>query len=721
MIFKYFKVVHYFLLTFTLAIISCPNPGTKEITIEKIAEKELLIEAEHNAERKPLYAFELLKKIHGSQYTIEKIKILLKIYLKQREYARASALLDSLPNIEALTGDSLFKEICLQVYINKKNWEKIINFTNNSLLKGIALYNLGRYSEAIEYLSQDSELNEYRFIYLSRCYCKLNDFQNALNVALKIDSISPVLSPAYQNLLFDLLLGSADISIIKKVLPKVKDSFARKFLLLKIYEREKDKANFKKLAFDLIINNPSSPGAKYCITVLKPQNKSEYKLFGKVAFIHNDYSLAMKFLNKATKDSDVSYYLGKIAYDQQQYNNALGYFRRSNRAEAYYYRALIYENRQDYRSAIIVYDSLINQYKNSKYAIRALKRKAFLMEDMGDTLGAVETFVKVKEKTTNFRAGFQLFRIGKLDRALEIFSNYKEPDFIYWQIKIRERLGESTDSLRNYLSQNFPLSYYTLVKNKGNIPIDTTSIDIWLRRLGDTTLTFDQQDSLHIKNALGYFSIGEKKYAFSELEAIEDKSFADLIYLSRLCAKYGYDYGSIKFSLELKKRFENYNDSKIYPEEFLRLLYPARYLFSIKENTNDVWLTLAIIWQESLYDPDAKSRADARGLMQIIPSTGRLIANELGMADYSLYDPDISIKFGNFYFKKMLNDFNSIPLALAAYNAGPTNLIRWLRKNYNAEMDEFIELIPFSETRDYVRLILARKMIYKMIWENIFD
>ncbi|MEO0123933.1 MAG: transglycosylase SLT domain-containing protein [candidate division WOR-3 bacterium] len=720
MIFKHLKSVHY-LLVFLLTIISCPSPGTKEIIIERIPEKELLIEAEHNIKEKPLYSFELLKKVHSSQYRIDKIKILLNIYLEQREYSRASALLDSLQNDNEVESDSLLKSLCLRVYLNQKNWEKVINLTDDTLLKGIALYNLERYSEAIEYLSQVSDPNEYRLIYLSRCYYKLNDFQNALNIALKIDSISPALSSEYQNLLFDLLLSTADISLIKKELPKIKESAARKFLFLKLYEREKDKVNFKKLAFDLIINNPSSPGAKYCITVLKPQNNNEYKLFGKVAFIHNDYPLATKFLTKAVKDSDVNYYLGKIAYDQQQYNSALSYFRKSSRMEAYYYRALIYENRQDYRSAIIIYDSLINQYKNSKYATRALKRKAFLMEDMGDTLGAVETFVKVKEKTTNFRAGFQLFRIGKLDRALEIFSNYKEPDFIYWQIKIRERLDKATDSLRNFLIQNYPLSYYTLIKIKDAVPLDTTSIVNWLGRLGDTITTFDQKDSLHIKRAIRYFSIGEKKYALAELESIEDRSFADLIYLSRLCAEYGYDYGSIKFSLELKKRFENNIDSKIYPLEFLRLLYPARYLFSIKENSNDVWLTLAIIWQESMFDPGARSRADARGLMQIIPNTGRLIAGELGLIDYSLYDPYISIKFGTYYFKKMVNEFNSVPLALSAYNAGPLNLKRWLRKNSNAELDEFIELIPFGETRDYVRLTLARQMIYKMIWGDILD
>uniref|UniRef100_A0A7C6AGL2 Lytic transglycosylase domain-containing protein n=1 Tax=candidate division WOR-3 bacterium TaxID=2052148 RepID=A0A7C6AGL2_UNCW3 len=704
-----------------LIIISCPSPGTKEITLERIPETELLIEAGRTASTRPVYAFELLKKVDKPQYRIDKLKILLDIYLKQREYARASALLDSLQDGPKIKDDSLLKRLCCRVFIEQKNWQKILEFADDPILKGIALYNLQRYKEAIGYLPRDTELKDYCLIYLSRCYYKLNDFQNALNIALEIDSVSPALSYDFQNLLFDLVLNSTDISGLKKELSKIKDSAARKFLLLKIYERENDKINFKRLAFDLIKNNPSSPGAKYCITVLKPKDKTEYKLFGKVAFIHNDYQLATKFLSKGVKDSDVNYYLGKISYDQQQYNNALSYFRRSNRSEAYYYRALIYENRQDYRLAMIIYDSLINHHKDSRYATRALKRKAFLMEDIGDTLGAVATFVRVKEKSADFRAGFQLFRMGKLDKALEIFSHYKEPDFIYWQIKIKERLGEPVDSLRDYLTKNYPLSYYTLIKNKSSIIIDTTSIENWLRQFGDTTTTFDQEDSMRIKRAMRYFSLGEKNYAFAEIEAIEDKSFLDLIYLSKLCDENGYDYGAIKLCLELKKRFENNSDSKVYPLEFLRLLYPLRYIFSIMENSDDIWLTLAIIWQESNFNPDAKSRADARGLMQIIPGTGRLIASELGITDYSLYEPNTSIKFGTYYFKKMLSEFNFLALALAAYNAGPINLRKWLRKNSNAELDEFIELIPFSETRDYVRLTMVRQIIYKKIWEDIFD
>jgi soluble lytic murein transglycosylase len=105
--------------------------------------------------------------------------------------------------------------------------------------------------------------------------------------------------------------------------------------------------------------------------------------------------------------------------------------------------------------------------------------------------------------------------------------------------------------------------------------------------------------------------------------------------------------------------------------------------------------------------------------MQIIPTTGKAISSDLNIAEYSLHEPSISIKFGSYYFKNRVADFNSIPLALAAYNAGPVRVRKWVEKNPNAEMDEFIELIPYDETRDYVKYVLARQVIYAILLEGM--
>jgi soluble lytic murein transglycosylase len=122
-----------------------------------------------------------------------------------------------------------------------------------------------------------------------------------------------------------------------------------------------------------------------------------------------------------------------------------------------------------------------------------------------------------------------------------------------------------------------------------------------------------------------------------------------------------------------------------------------------------------MIWQESLFDPDAVSSANARGIMQIIPPTAQAIAKDLQVESYSLHDPSVSIRFGCYYFNNLLKDFNSVPLSLAGYNAGPVRVKRWIKQDPNYEMDVFIDLIPYNETRNYIKLILSRKKIYNKL------
>jgi soluble lytic murein transglycosylase len=155
------------------------------------------------------------------------------------------------------------------------------------------------------------------------------------------------------------------------------------------------------------------------------------------------------------------------------------------------------------------------------------------------------------------------------------------------------------------------------------------------------------------------------------------------------------------------------------PLELLQLLYPIRYTFSIMDAYPDPALPLAMIWQESLFDPGAVSPANARGLMQIIPSTARMISEELGIPEYSYSDPVNSIRFGMHYINKMFAEFNSIPLSLAAYNAGPIRVRKWIANDPNSEMDTFIELIPYDETRNYVKSILGRQQIYRFLIGNL--
>ena len=119
---------------------------------------------------------------------------------------------------------------------------------------------------------------------------------------------------------------------------------------------------------------------------------------------------------------------------------------------------------------------------------------------------------------------------------------------------------------------------------------------------------------------------------------------------------------------------------------------------------------------ESSFMPRARSGADARGLMQLLPGTGALTAKRLGLpwqGGESLYDPETNIRLGTAYLRQMLDRFGGLPyLAIAAYNAGPAPVQRWQLARPSLEPDFFIESIPYKETREYVARVLAFSVVY---------
>ena len=152
-------------------------------------------------------------------------------------------------------------------------------------------------------------------------------------------------------------------------------------------------------------------------------------------------------------------------------------------------------------------------------------------------------------------------------------------------------------------------------------------------------------------------------------------------------------------------------------ESTLPLLYPAGYRQTIcnaamAQNVDPAWLH-AIIWQESKYNPNARSGAAARGLMQFIPETAQAIAASAGMSEVTpdkLYDPAISIQLGAKYWSTLLGQLNSPEMALAAYNGGPDNVEKWRSKASDPEL--FVADIGFAETKKYVLAVFAARAAY---------
>ncbi|MFA4951093.1 transglycosylase SLT domain-containing protein [Brevundimonas sp.] len=131
--------------------------------------------------------------------------------------------------------------------------------------------------------------------------------------------------------------------------------------------------------------------------------------------------------------------------------------------------------------------------------------------------------------------------------------------------------------------------------------------------------------------------------------------------------------------------------------------------------------TLAITRQESSFDPRARSGADARGMMQFLPSTGSRVARQLGLpySDERLYDPDFNMTLGSFHLADLTNNFNgSMLLTTVGYNAGPGRVPQWTARCGDpraGQVDpvDFIECAPFTETRNYMMRVMENMSVYK--------
>jgi soluble lytic murein transglycosylase len=153
------------------------------------------------------------------------------------------------------------------------------------------------------------------------------------------------------------------------------------------------------------------------------------------------------------------------------------------------------------------------------------------------------------------------------------------------------------------------------------------------------------------------------------------------------------------------------------PSWYARLLYPLEYeqivLGHARNYRLDPALLAAVIYEESKFRPDARSRSGAIGLMQLLPATAEGIATRTGGSRFEvedLYDPELNVRYGSWYLRHLLDKYDDLELALAAYNAGQANVDRWRRAGRGIE---------FPETARYVERVLERRELYARAYPEL--
>jgi len=164
------------------------------------------------------------------------------------------------------------------------------------------------------------------------------------------------------------------------------------------------------------------------------------------------------------------------------------------------------------------------------------------------------------------------------------------------------------------------------------------------------------------------------------------------------------------------------------PRTYWEALFPRAYWPDLKKyasaNALDPYLVASLIRQESEFNPNAVSHANAVGLMQLLPKVGRGVAKQEKIRHFNpqqLFTPTTNLRLGTHYFRSMVDQFGSFEYALAAYNAGTDRVQDWMGQGKYRDPQEFVESIPFTETREYVQNILRNANVYRQLYETPFS
>ena len=276
----------------------------------------------------------------------------------------------------------------------------------------------------------------------------------------------------------------------------------------------------------------------------------------------------------------------------------------------------------------------------------------------------------------------------------------------YWQARALAETGKFEDARETFATLAKKNDFYALLAaDKLKIPYRVTHVPVPVTARDMQAL--QEQDDFKIVGEL--LILDRKDEALKQWWYTVKKSSPKQIMAAAKLAQYWQMNKLAAFTIAKAEYWQD-----------LELRFPIAYsqeinTYALKHNV-DPALVFGLIRQESVFDELAGSQVGARGLMQIMPATGRQIARQMQetwRSDSVLYEPDTNVKYGTFYYKQLLDKFNGqAALAAAGYNAGPGRVKQWLPDKPMA-MDIWIETIPFNETRQYVSLVLANALFYQ--------
>jgi len=442
--------------------------------------------------------------------------------------------------------------------------------------------------------------------------------------------------------------------------------------------------------------------------------------------------------------------------------------------QAWLEKAAVLADRRDYDGAVQVYQTFVRLYPQHKLAGETLWRKAQLAESLNRYDKAARAYLDLQSRYPQWeradaallQAGMCYYWLEEDQKAAEAWrklsEDYAQSELrskaLFWLGKAYLRLGR-TEKAKQSLAEATTAGaqdYYALRARalsraidgdtsppfvRANIllatdqPAEQEEAEAWLESWVNVPgeggepddSDFDITRDPRFQRGQELLAVGLREEALDEFEALREELADDPLALYQLALACR-SMGLYRSSIRCVRRIIHLSpvESVLEGPSFLqRLAYPIYFeelvIAEAQANALDPLLLFAVVRQESLFEPYAASWAGARGLTQIIPATGEWIAPHLGWPEYRPEDldkPYVNVKFGAWYLAHQIQDFGNVFAALAAYNAGPGNAIRWLSAEDESDDDLFVEGITFAESRLYVKRIYEYYSTYNALYRG---
>ena len=333
-----------------------------------------------------------------------------------------------------------------------------------------------------------------------------------------------------------------------------------------------------------------------------------------------------------------------------------------------------------------------------------------------------------------WKAGWTAYRAGRFTEALQYFdkgsaqfprSDYR-PSWLYWAGRAAQQAGDIETGIARLrlAATDYHNSYYgrlavaRLKETRGGAIAPT---------LQKAPVPVSIPTAKRIETLL---SVGLNRQAMDEL-LYAQRMWGDSPQLQATIALTHQRLGNVRAGINAMKRaYPQYlaAGGETLPAEILQVIFPIDYWPLLQKYARqrglDPFVVAALVAQESNFDAGVRSHANAYGLMQVLPSTGRQYARRLGVRPFStrrLTEAETNVRLGTQIFADSIKKFGGLHYALAAYNAGDSRVIRWKNEKPGLPQDEFIDDIPFPETQNYVKRILGTAEDYRYLYSSSRD